>query len=250
MHGRHGVPELPREYQCDQSPRHQTTIVDSGNNEDARSKQGGHKHRRCRHLKGFGQNLKRNPGVSSDCLRHRCRQQERPAFRSALYLTNSPRLARSASVRPRMPHLTLLNTCAMTAVSPLIVAARNVNCHLHHQHSCHVLQLMVTTRRVATNSDEVMVKLIEIIESGMPEFRHLLPTELRPYHQYRDSHYTVDGVVMYNERIVIPPSLCSDVLESLHAAHQGVSSMISRAEHSVFWTGIIVKYSSIKLLYI
>ena len=34
--------------------------------------------------------------------------------------------------------------------------------------------------RVATNSDEVMVKLIEIIESGMPEFRHLLPTELRP----------------------------------------------------------------------
>ena len=66
---------------------------------------------------------------------------------------------------------------------------------------------------MATNSDEVMVKLIEIIESGMPEFRHLLPTELRPYHQYRDSLYTVDGVVMYNERIVIPPSLRSDVLE-------------------------------------
>ena len=40
---------------------------------------------------------------------------------------------------------------------------------------------------VATNSDEVMVKLIGIIELGMPEFRHLLPTELRPYHQYRDS---------------------------------------------------------------
>ena len=69
----------------------------------------------------------------------------------------------------------------------------------------------------------------------MPEFRHQLPTEPRPYHQYRDSLYTVDGVVMYNERTVIPPSLRSDVLESLHAAHQGVSSMISRAEHSVFW---------------
>ena len=52
--------------------------------------------------------------------------------------------------------------------------------------------------RVAIKSDEVMVKLIEIIESGMPEFRHLLPTELRPYHQCRDSLYTVDGVVMYN----------------------------------------------------
>ena len=41
--------------------------------------------------------------------------------------------------------------------------------------------------RVATNSDEVMVTLIEIIGSGMPEFRNLLPTELRPYQQYRDS---------------------------------------------------------------
>ena len=77
----------------------------------------------------------------------RCPSAERPAFRSASYLTNSLRLAGSPSIRPRMPHLTLLNTCAMTAVSPLIVAARNVNCHLHHQLSCHVLQLMVTAKR-------------------------------------------------------------------------------------------------------
>ena len=32
---------------------------------------------------------------------------------------------------------------------------------------------------MATNSDEVMVKLIEIIESGMPEFRHLLAAASR-----------------------------------------------------------------------
>ncbi|RLJ22718.1 hypothetical protein DJ031_00320, partial [bacterium endosymbiont of Escarpia laminata] len=92
--------------------------------------------------------------------------------------------------------------------------------------------------RMATNSDEAMVKLMEIIESGMPEFRHELPIELRQYHQYRDNLYTVDGVVLYNDRIVIPRSLRLDVLQSLHAAHQGISSMISRAEHSVFWPGI------------
>ena len=76
-----------------------------------------------------------------------CSSAERTAFRSALYLTNSLRLARSPSVRPRMPYLTLLNTCAMTAVSPLIVATRNVNCRLHHQLSCHDLQLMVSGNR-------------------------------------------------------------------------------------------------------
>ena len=36
----------------------------------------------------------------------------------------------------------------------------------------------------------------------------------------------------------IHPSLLSKVLRSLHSAHQGTSSMTSRAESSVFWPGI------------
>ena len=49
---------------------------------------------------------------------------------------------------------------------------------------------------------------------------------------------TVDGVVIYKDRVVIPPSLRNEVLLALHAAHQGVTSMTSRAEASVFWPGI------------
>ena len=43
---------------------------------------------------------------------------------------------------------------------------------------------------------------------------------------------------MYNDRIVVPQSLRTRVLEALHSAHQGTSSMIARAESSVFWPGI------------
>jgi hypothetical protein len=92
--------------------------------------------------------------------------------------------------------------------------------------------------RVATNSDENMVQLVEIIESGMPESRLELPAPLREYHQFRDDLYTVDGVVVYKDRIVIPTALRQDVLTALHSAHQGTSSMVSRAEASVFWPGI------------
>ncbi|CAG2222073.1 unnamed protein product [Mytilus edulis] len=92
--------------------------------------------------------------------------------------------------------------------------------------------------RVATNSDDDMVKLVEIIENGMPEFRHEMPTELREFFQFREDLYTVDGVVMYKDRIVIPPALRTNVLTILHSAHQGVTSMMSRAESSVFWPGI------------
>ena len=52
-----------------------------------------------------------------------------------------------------------------------------------------------------------MATLLHIIESGFPQFRHELPAALREYHQFRDHLYTVDGVILYKHRIVIPPSL-------------------------------------------
>jgi hypothetical protein len=76
-------------------------------------------------------------------------------------------------------------------------------------------------------------KTINFIESGIPEFRHEFPPHLREYFQFREHLYTIDGVILYTDIINIPPSLREEVLSALHAAHQGVTSMISRAESSV-----------------
>lgn len=92
--------------------------------------------------------------------------------------------------------------------------------------------------RVATASGCDMVHLMSIIESGFPNFRHELPPALREYYQFRDHLYTVDSVILYKDRIVIPPSLRQHVLSVLHSAHQGVTSMIACAETTVFWPGI------------
>ena len=79
--------------------------------------------------------------------------------------------------------------------------------------------------------------LIATIESGIPKYRHEMAQSIREYHQFRDELYSVDGVVIYKDRyVVIPPSLRNEVLLALHAAHQGVTSMTSRAEASVFLT--------------
>ena len=80
--------------------------------------------------------------------------------------------------------------------------------------------------------------LLATIESGIPKYRHEMAQSIREYHQFRDELYSVDGVVIYKDRVVIPPSLRNEVLLALHAAHQGVTSMTSRAEASVFWPGI------------
>ena len=58
------------------------------------------------------------------------------------------------------------------------------------------------------------------------------------FYLYRkDLHYT-DGVVLYNDRIVVPPSLRDQILESLDAAHQCTGMMHSGARSSIFWPGI------------
>ena len=92
--------------------------------------------------------------------------------------------------------------------------------------------------RLATTSDQDMIQLISFIESGLPQSRHQLPPSLQEYHQFSDHLNTVDGITVYKDRIIIPPSLRQHILTVLHSAHQGVTSMLARAESTVFWPGI------------
>ncbi|KAK3771727.1 hypothetical protein RRG08_035782 [Elysia crispata] len=92
--------------------------------------------------------------------------------------------------------------------------------------------------RHATSSDENMFLLLSIIENSFPDSRRDLPPLLQDFFQFREDLFTFDGVILYKERVVIPPSLRPEVLSALHAAHQGVTSMNLRAETSVFWPGI------------
>ena len=100
--------------------------------------------------------------------------------------------------------------------------------------------------RTATSSDPYMQTLLEMIESGIPENRQDVPEPLREYFPFREQLHTSDGVVLYKDRVVIPPTLRHEVLESLHSAHQGVTAMTARAESSIFWPGITPAISNIR----
>ena len=90
----------------------------------------------------------------------------------------------------------------------------------------------------ATTSDDDMRTLVSTIETGFPSNVQDLPPSLRQYHQYHNNLSTLEGVAIYKDRIIIPTALRHDILDGLHAAHQGVTSMIALAESSVFWPGI------------
>ena len=94
------------------------------------------------------------------------------------------------------------------------------------------------TVKTAMSSDKNMLELLDLIEDGFDRPCRTLPPSLRPFHQFREDLSTVDGVALYRDRVIIPPSLRADVLNVLHSAHQGVTSMLSRVESSIFWPGI------------
>lgn len=71
-------------------------------------------------------------------------------------------------------------------------------------------------------------------------------SELLEYHKHRKHPWTTDGVALYKNRIIIPPALRNAVLSSLHAAHQGISTMTAKAESSVFWPGITRQIISLR----
>ena len=100
----------------------------------------------------------------------------------------------------------------------------------------------------ATKGDMVLTKLMEEIQRGIPDSSNDMLKELRDYHRYRHGLVVVDGVVTYKRRLVIPERLRSRVLETLHAAHQGVSGMINRAEQSIFWPSITTDIERVRAM--
>ncbi|RUS83681.1 hypothetical protein EGW08_008529 [Elysia chlorotica] len=90
--------------------------------------------------------------------------------------------------------------------------------------------------RLATASDPIMMALSKTIEDGFPDDRTHLPPEIREFYQFRENLSTFDGVILYHDRVVVPPSLRDKILQT---AHQGVSQMLSRVETSFFWPSMI-----------
>ena len=89
--------------------------------------------------------------------------------------------------------------------------------------------------KIATQSDESMLRLLSTIEHGFSTSKQDLSKEKQEYHQYGDDLYSTGSV---KDCIVIPPLLWEDILDILHSAHQSVSPMLSRTMETVFWLGI------------
>jgi hypothetical protein len=85
-----------------------------------------------------------------------------------------------------------------------------------------------------TDRDPVMRNLKRAVREGFSTDYE----NLSAFTRYKSAMYIADELVLYKDRVVIPPSMRQQVLKTLHAAHQGVSAMELRAQAIVFWPGM------------
>ena len=78
----------------------------------------------------------------------------------------------------------------------------------------------------------------ETIYFGSPEKQKQVPVHLKKYWAYRDELSIENGLILKRERVVIPKSQRSDIVERIHQAHQGVEKCQLRVRSCAFWPEI------------
>ena len=107
-------------------------------------------------------------------------------------------------------------------------------------HTAHALPTALTLKDIDTQAtlDEPYVLLKRAIENGFPEKKDGLPTCVRSFWNMREDLFVIGNTVFKGRKILIPFQLRAQVLEGLHAGHQGVSSMKAAARERFFWPGL------------
>jgi len=80
--------------------------------------------------------------------------------------------------------------------------------------------------------------LLTAVTDGFPSQRSDAHPFVKQFWAVRHDLSAEDGLVLFENRLVIPSAARRDVLNKLHASHQGIERTKRRARHSVYWPAI------------
>ena len=88
-----------------------------------------------------------------------------------------------------------------------------------------------------TASDTALSSLLKLVEQGTPSLARN-DHSLAPLWPICESVYAREGVLLYQDHVIVPSSLRFRVLQNLHAAHKRTSMMAQHARAIVYWPAI------------
>jgi hypothetical protein len=86
-----------------------------------------------------------------------------------------------------------------------------------------------------TENDELLQEVVKYVYNGWPAKSNTLHETLKPYYLVRDELATADGVLMKNDRVVVPTELRGKLLRLAHATHPGVVRTKQRLRPFYWW---------------
>lgn len=91
---------------------------------------------------------------------------------------------------------------------------------------------------IRESAENELNTLQSVIQTGWPDNKWKLPSDVNEFWNHRDELSVIDGIVMKGEQIVIPPSLRKEMLQKIHMGHLGIEKCRQRARDVIFWPGM------------
>ena len=91
--------------------------------------------------------------------------------------------------------------------------------------------------RQATRQDQDLQIILKYILHGWPS-KSSVPVHLQEYLPHRGELSLVNGIITYQDRILIPSAMQADMLARLHESHQGISKCLENARSCIWWPGM------------
>jgi hypothetical protein len=91
----------------------------------------------------------------------------------------------------------------------------------------------------ATKNDKICSKINHYVMEGWPTHRQNVHPGIVPYWQLRDRIYEDEGLLLLDNRIIIPAAIKQDILTKLHEGHFGQNKCKATARQLMYWPTMI-----------
>jgi hypothetical protein len=89
-----------------------------------------------------------------------------------------------------------------------------------------------------TKNDQVLSKIAKYCGEGWPSHKNSVEDNCKVYWPLQADVHVTEGLVFYNDRLLVPAKLRSYMLNVIHEGHLGIGKCKGRARQVVFWPGM------------
>ena len=123
--------------------------------------------------------------------------------------------------------------------------SRYTSCNVEKNFEENIMKQMIHTLSISdeklklyqleTNKDSELKLLVDYYNKGWPTDKTKVPDSVKCYYKLRGEIYVSQGLVFYEDRLIVPKSLRQKALADLHEGHMGMTKTLKLAKESLYW---------------